>query len=376
MTAASFFDAEPDMRVSIFTLAVLVAAPCAAQQARPAAISIDSSASVDTAVDERGTQTTGTVVDSVVSVGLGHGFEATVRPWAMRTTTMTAWNRQIWLATVRYQRTGRRAALRVDGGLIPSPVGLANMMLRPQLNPTIGLPSSLFQPLPQFESKAPRATLLGALYPYGVNATLSTARWDARVAMIDTTPLRMRRVFAPIKPPRFANLVVGGGVTPVVGLRIGVSLTQGGWRRGNEVPLAPTIDPATVVVPESYQARVLTLESEYAVRHTSVSGEWVRDTIDLASSRSVTPSGWFVQGQQTLTPRWFAAGRVERITAPALATAGTYRTLRLSGVESVIGFRLTPEFTLRGGHRAKQTFGGTSFDHAAIMSLVWSKRWM
>jgi hypothetical protein len=350
--------------VSILTLALLIATPAFAQQARPAAIFIDSSASVDTAVDEYGSQTTGTVVDSIVSLDLGHGFEATVRPWVMRTTTMTTWNRQIWLAALRYQRTGRRAALRVDGGLIPSPVGLANTMLRAPMNPTIAFPSSLFTPLPRFESNAPRATLLGGLYPYGVSTTLSTRLWDVRAALIDNTPLRARRVLGQGKPPRFANVVLGGGVTPVVGLRVGASVTRGGWRGADEGPDG------------SQSASVVTLESEFAIRHTSVAAEWVRDRIDIAGNRSVTPSGWFVQGQQTLTPRWFVAGRIEQTSSPALTSAQAYNTLRFRGVENVIGFRLTPELTLRAGHRAKEAFGRTEFDHAAITSLVWSKRWM
>jgi hypothetical protein len=143
------------------------------------------------------------------------------------------------------------------------------------------------------------------------------------------------------------------------------------------VPGAPTTNDSGGITPaDNYSARVFTIEGEYAVRHTSLAGEWIRDRIDIAAGRSIAPSGWFSQGQQTLTPRWFAAGRVERIVAPALLPSGAYESRRFSGVESVIGFRLTPELTLRGGHRVRQTFGRTSFDHAATMSVVWSKRWM
>ena len=43
------------------------------------------------------------------------------------------WNNQVWVAAVRYERRGR-IGVRIDGGLIPSPVGYANMLLRPHLN--------------------------------------------------------------------------------------------------------------------------------------------------------------------------------------------------------------------------------------------------
>ena len=44
-------------------------------------------------------------------------------------------------------------------------------------------------------------------------------------------------------------------------------------------------------------------------------------------------------------------------------------------VEELIGFRVSPEITIRGGHRARETFGRSTFVHAAEVSIVWSKRW-
>ena len=143
----------------------------------------------------------------------------------------------MWLAAARYERKGA-VGLRVEGGLIPAPIGLANLTLRPQLNPTISQPSSLFQGLPPPEPFSPRVTLLGAIYPYGVSATVSGDKWDARAALIDVSPLRTRRIFAETNPPRFANVVVGGGVTPIVGLRFGASVTRGGWKSADERPVS------------------------------------------------------------------------------------------------------------------------------------------
>ncbi len=366
--------------VFVVTLSVAMAAPCAAQQARPADLSIETSAAVDTAVAPTGTPSTGTVVDTIVSVGLGRGFEAIARPWAQRLGTTKDWNPQVWLATLRYQRQGH-VAVRVDGGLIPSPVGLATMELRPTINPTIGMPASLFTPLPSFEANMPRATLLGALYPYGVSATVSTTRWDARAAVIDTTPLRMRMVISDTNPPRFGNVVFGGGVTPVIGWRIGGSITRGGWQNAAEG--VASADSATTGLPDTpppaaqgYGATVLTVESQYAFRFTSIAGEWVRDRLETATRRTVAPSGWFIQGQQTLSPRWFAAGRIDHLSAPALVASGAYEEQRFNGAEEIIGYRLTPEVTIRGGHRAQRGFGRDAFSHTATVSIVWAKRWM
>lgn len=347
---------------SILLAFLLTATPAAAQQARFSRIAFDTVAAVDEAVDNSGNFATGVTLDGVISVDLGAGFEAFARPFVQRLNT-GEWNRQVWIAALRYERDGP-VALRVDAGLIPSPVGLANLMLRPHQNSTINLPSSLFTPLPLLQIRGPRTTLLGVLYPYGVNVTVSSLRWDARAAVIDTSPLRTRRIFARANPPRFANVVVGAGITPVVGLRVGASVTHGGWQRANETPLVTADRDATI----------LTIESEYSVRYTELKAEWVHDTLEVEDGDERV-AGWFVQAQQTLSPRWFAAGRLERMTAPA-PLAPIPDDQDFLGVEETIGYRVTPAITLRGGHRARRGFGRTGFDHQAAVSLVWWQRWL
>jgi hypothetical protein len=345
-------------------LVVLVASTASAGQlAKPSPLAIDTAASFDQTRTFDGDDSSGVIVDAEMSVSFGAGFEGMIRPWAQRQASGD-WNKQIWIAAVRYQRPGP-IGLRVDAGLIPSPVGLSNLMLRPQLNPTVSLPASLFQPLPSTEVGGPRATLLGAVYAFGANATISGERWDARAAVIDTSPLRTRRIFASTNPPRFDNVVIGGGVTPFVGLRVGASVTHGGWQRANESP----------TITENRDATIVTIESEFSFRYTKLLGEWVRDRLETAGGDHIA-SGWYVQGQQTLTPRWFVAGRVERISAPALTLFLTIERQHLSGVEETLGFRLTPELTVRADHRARQGFGRSTFDHQVSVSAVWWKRWL
>lgn len=349
----------------IFASALLLLAGASAahaQLARPAVMAIDSSVAIDRTDTLNSGFTSGITMDTVVSMGLGAGFEGIVRPWVQKTPT-GEWNRQVWVAALRYERPGP-IGLRVDAGLIPSPAGLANLMLRPQLNPTVSLPSSLFTPLPTLEPGAPRATLLGAVYAYGANASISGRHWDARGAIIDTSPLRTRRTFSPTNPPRFNNVVIGAGVTPFVGFRVGGSVTHGGWERAGETPS----------ITQNRDATIVTIESDLSFRYTRVLGEWVRDTIETGRGDAIA-SGWFVQGQQTITPRWFAALRVERMSSPGFTTLGTVTDQRLHGVEETLGFRLTPELTLRADHRARRLFNRTDFDQQVAVSVVWWKRW-
>ena len=363
------------MRLAPWIVVLLVAAPAAAQRAKPSLLSIDSTVSADDTIDTSLTCTTagvctrnsvkGVFFDSLATAALGRGIQAMVRPQVQRLGASGEWNRQIWIADLRYERPGP-VALRIEGGYIPSPIGLANLTLRPHLNPTIAQPAELFTSIPSPELRGPRVNLLSGLYPLGAQGTLSALRWDARVAVIDTSPLRLRRVFASpprLNPPRFANVSIGGGVTPFVGFRVGASVTRGGWLKAGESP-AITVDR---------DATIATVESELAFRHTNLAAEWVHDALET-SFGDHTSSGWYVQGAQTIAPRWFVAGRVERIntTLPVAAALEQH----FNATEQTLGFRLTPEITVRASHRAIERFGTTAFGHTAAVSVVWYRRWM
>lgn len=359
----------PDMRQVFCACLLLVtwSVQAFAQQAHPSRFAIDTSASVDEAVDANGNHVTGVIVDTLLSADLGSGFQAIVRPFAQRLANTGEWNRQVWIATLRYERPGP-IGLRVDAGLIPSPVGLANLTLRPHLNPTIAQPASLFTRLPALAGlRGPGAALIGATYPYGAQVTVSARHWDARGAVIDTAPMRARRIFAQTNPPRFTNVVFGAGVTPFVGFRVGTSVTHGGWLRAGESP----------VVRSDHNATVVTIESELSFLYTKLSGEWVRDAVGTDTGDR-TATGWFVQGQQTMTPRWFLAGRIEHMSSPAVLTATRIQQQHLTGTQETLGFRLTPELTLRVEHRVRKPFsaGQAGYDHVGAVSLVWWKRWL
>ena len=176
-----------------YTVALLLAGPPAwAQEARPSVLAIDSATSVDVTVDQNGNDVTGVFLDSSIAADLGHGFQGLVRPQVQRLSGSGEWNRQIWVADIRYERQGP-VGFRVEGGYIPSPVGLANLTLRPQVNPTIAQPAELFTSIPSLELRGPRINLLGGIYPLGAQATVSARHWDGRVAVIDNSPLRLRR---------------------------------------------------------------------------------------------------------------------------------------------------------------------------------------
>jgi hypothetical protein len=369
---------SPHLRRATFLLCALSAglpAHAGAQQSRPSIIAVDNAASADIAVDNNGNHATRLFVDSEISAGIGGGFEAILWPIAQKLTNGD-WQRDIWIAELRYEHPGP-VAVRVDAGVIPSPIGLSSVFRRPHMNPTIAQPSSTFAALPPLQFRGPRTTLLGPLYPMGGQVTVSGAHWDARAAVMDTSPLRARGVLpvdvrgvtgnAP-DAPRFTNVVIGGGITPFVGFRVGTSFAHGGFMRAGESP----------TVTADHNAAVATVESELSFRFTKLLGEYVRDSVETDADTQM-PSGWYVQGQQTLAPRWFAAGRLERLSSPvALPTLAPFIPVdqHLTSVEEVLGYRVTPDLTLRVGHRARRTFGRPGFDNQFEASVVWWKRWL
>jgi len=117
------------------------------------------------------------------------------------------------------------------------------------------------------------------------------------------------------------------------------------------------------------------LEADYAFAYTKVSAEWTREQFEAGAQRNASAS-WFVQGMQTLSPRWFVAARYEGISAPPFGgeITGSPR-LAYTNAEASAGYRVSPELTIRSSWFATRWYTSTGYDHQAGVSLVWSRRW-
>jgi hypothetical protein len=263
---------------------------------------------------------------------------------------------------VRYQPS-TRVPVRIDAGIISSPLGIIAREMRPDRNPVIGNPSYYFSPLPSFDGRPDRVQLLSGGYPLGAMASFSGARWDARAGVTDGTPARNRRMMWADRTPARAQLVAGGGVTPIAGLRFGFGYAHGVYREaGISGPQAPAAS-----------ATIFNLEGEYAAGHTRLAGEWVVDTFDTMTTPAVS-RGYTVEAVQTLSPRWYAAARSTRTSTPAFV--GGTRIQRSNGAtEGIVGFRLNTLITLKAGYQGSRSYTAQHWDHAAAVSIVLFKRW-
>lgn len=304
-------------------------------------------------------------LDLATTVPIGSRFGAIVRPYAHRLAG-GEWEAEMYQLQLRYQ--GRtRIPIRVDAGIITSPLGLGTLELRPDLSPAIKMPFYYYMPLPRFEQRYDGVQLMSGGYPLGAIVSASGARWDARAGVTDSTPARSRNVFADDRSAARRQVIAGGGLTPITGLRVGAGFAYGAYRSRDTA----TVDPATPGA--AANATVFNLEGEYAIGHTRFSGEWVRNRFDSTLGPAVA-RGYFVQAVRTFGPRLFGTVRHVSASSPAYVT-GIRERRSMTTTEVTAGYRLGRELTARGGYYASRRFGSTDRSHTAIVSLVWAKRW-
>jgi hypothetical protein len=303
------------------------------------------------------------IFDAVSTIRVGRGWDAVIRPWAKRMPG-GEWGAEMYQLQLRYS-SSTRIPYRIDAGIISSPMGLATLELKPDRNPTIGAPFYYFVPLPAFDGHFDDVTLMSGGYPLGLMVSASGTRWDARGGVTDDTPARGRNLFSRSRATARPQIIAGGGVTPMPGLRFGAGIARGRYRSN-----AVTRDGAAL--PDE-SATVFNIEGEYAIGYTRISGEWIVDRFDTSISPAVA-RGFNLQAVRTLTPKWFAAGRAVRASSPVLAGFNPGRRTATSA-EANLGYRLTTNFTLRGGYQGSSSLYNPKWEHALAVSTVWSQRW-
>jgi hypothetical protein len=350
-------------RLLVVAIVLMPQAVFAQQRAR---VSLDSVAGVDLFKGQGATDRPGASLDIGFVMRIREGWLVYARPWFFKSAQGSDWDKEIYQAAVQYQRAGR-IATRLDAGYIASPIGLGMLDMRADTNPTIRPHLSYFVPLMPFDRSAPRVSAIASSYPLGAQLSLSTSRWDARAAVVNSTPTRKFALYADSPNPRGTPaIVLGGGVTPWAGLRLGAAMASGNYATPDEATDRAAIDRRLMM---------WSVEGEYAFGYTKLSGEFTRERFSAGQSGE-TAATWFVQGTQTLSPRWFVAARYEGISAPPFGgavTRGPRLTYKCS--ETAVGFRLSPELTVRGSVFASKFYTRTDFDQQAGVSLVWSRRW-
>jgi hypothetical protein len=357
------------LRIILAGVAVSLFATTALAQT-PSRVSLDSAVSIDVFQGQATVDDPNIIVDVSAAVRLADGWMVYVRPWfrearVPRPANPDNWAKEIYQAALQYERAGR-ISTRVEAGYIVSPIGLGMMDTRPSENPTIAPHLSYLQPMPAFDPGAPRVSPIASTYPLGAQLTLSSTHWDTRGAVLSSAPTRAYVLGRDGNPESTPAVVFGGGITPRTGLRFGAAVATGNYATGDEL---------AVPQEDGREFRMLNVEGEFAFGYTKISGEVTHNRFDTGLGDEVA-RGWFIQGIHTLAPRWFVAGRQEGVSAPPLRTpvsVGPRRTMHTS--EATLGYRLTPEFTLRGSYMSRKAYTRTTWDQQVGLSVVWARRW-
>jgi hypothetical protein len=88
---------------------------------------------------------------------------------------------------------------------------------------------------------------------------------------------------------------------------------------------------------------------------------------------ATTARAFYAQAVQTITPRLFGAARIAHIDPPILFPDASDTDRRIA--EFTAGYRLTREWTLRGGYVRERDYLASAWDNQAAISVVWAKRW-
>ena len=338
--------------------------PATAALAQTSRVALDTVIAVDAGAGSQVTRKPTAWFDVFGAVRLAEGLNLRVRPVVFRRAFDGAWRTQMYELALRYERTGA-VGWRFDVGQFASPVGLSILENRPNRNPVVSQHSTLYLPVFRFENGTPTNFLLAASYPLGAQATASAATWDLRAAITDSSPVRGRPFFGANKPPRMANVMVGGGVTPRIGLRLGASVATGSYAAAREVRNQTGGDR---------RASLVQVEGEWSFGYTRVAGEWLWTSREMAVGTARVDGGW-IEAAHTLGPRWFAAARYDDqrtkwTRQPDLAERHEpYRRL-----EGTVGFRVAPEVTVRASYMTRKGYVVSFWDDQILASVVFAKK--
>jgi hypothetical protein len=339
-------------------IALLVGAAHAEAQTTGAgtrSVAFDTVVGVQDFFDDAGAWKTQFIADPFTTVEVAPRLQVSFRPLFWRV-MMGEWEAYVVHASVRYEFE-KGSKWRVEAGKFTSPVGLGMTENRASVNDSIiWWHRGYYSFLPTMGGGAAPHALISSIYPVGIQANTSGKYWDARVAFIDRAPTDFFHMEdAPFRP----NGVVGGGITPRQGLRIGGAAA---WGRSGDAAVS---DPYTLV----------NVEGEYAFGYTKISGEWTRDRFETPSGDREA-RGATLQVKQTLTPRLYLHGRATAITSPVTVAATGEVPDRTSWyTDTTVGFLVTEETTVRLAHSAIRRWNAPAVDHQIGVAMVWAKRW-
>lgn len=228
---------------------------------------------------------------------------------------------------------GTRSHLRMEAGKVVAPLGNFSRRYLSSVNPLIGSPDSY-----------------SVSYPLGVQVIGRAAALDCSVSVLDR-PF-VNEDYVPELESSALRPAVTLGLTPVVGLRLGVYGTRGPYL-GEEIgPLLPA-----GAAWDDYDQSIGGFDLQFSRGHFELNGDFARSSYEAPGlTRSLRGTAWFVEPKYTFSPRWFGALRYEVNDYPYIQpiSPGVWitTTAKLSDLEAGVGYRITHDVLLKVAYRA------------------------
>lgn len=228
-------------------------------------------------------------------------------------------------------RLARDPRFVVNAGKLFHPIGVFAPRLFSTRNPLIGVP----------DTYTPK-------YPLGIMINGEGSRFDYKVGVVNLPPTH--RDYVP-EPDAYAQPVIGFGITPFTGLRIGTSATRGPYLNADhsatELGFAPW---------RQYRQAIITGDIAFGVGHFDLRGEYAHAAFDVPPYGStIDGHAVYIEGRYTVTPRVFVATRVEENDYPFIRSRGdgtwTARRTKFQDLEVGAGFRFTESTLLKASYR-------------------------
>lgn len=232
------------------------------------------------------------------------------------------------LLELRYQAS---RALMVEGGRLLSPVGAFGARHFSDANPLIGSPD-LYPPM----------------YPWGAVLSGAIGAFDYRAGLVSLPVINEKYSPEPSHRPR---PVAGVGLTAGPAFRIGVSATQGSYLHERLQDTMPAGRPW-----HDYRQTVVASDVRLSVGYVEVRAEFAWSSYEVPTVADDV-SGWgaYAETRLTLSPRWFAALRLEYFDYPFILPINQFfwvgTTTLQENAELGVGFRPSAHSTIKLSYR-------------------------
>lgn len=245
---------------------------------------------------------------------------------------------------LRYTRQSAPWLL-IEAGKILSPLAAYSERRLSTHNPLIGQPY-----------------LYATGYPWGAKVVGSAGWFDYQVAWID--PSDSDPDYQVIEPDSAYRPALSAGVTPLTGLRFGLSWTQGPYLSHESNDYLP--DGGNW---RDYEQRVLGFDFQFSRGYLEFNGQLLRTQHEVPyQSRVPEDSSYYLELKYTWTPRLYGAARFQGIEVTTVGYPGYYRwrtdTLEFQALEVGLGYRFSPNVLGKVAYQSDR-WGDSGYGYAS-----------